>query len=69
MSLDEPGSGTLVDAQLILAAAGLSESDITPEYLKPDQAADRMKDGAMDAFIEAMARHRHFGREMDPPLL
>lgn len=51
VSLDEPGSGTLVDAQLILAAAGLSESDITPEYLKPDQAADRMKDGAMDAFF------------------
>lgn len=51
VSLDEPGSGTLVDAQLILAAAGLSESDITPEFLKPDQAADRMKDGAMDAFF------------------
>ncbi|MBV0892834.1 TAXI family TRAP transporter solute-binding subunit [Paracoccus sp. Z118] len=51
VSLDEPGSGTLVDAQLILAAAGLSESDITPEYLKPDQAADRMRDGAMDAFF------------------
>ncbi|WP_273500970.1 TAXI family TRAP transporter solute-binding subunit [Paracoccus sphaerophysae] len=51
VSLDEPGSGTLVDAQLILAAAGLTEKDITPEYLKPDQAADRMKDGAMDAFF------------------
>ena len=51
VSLDEPGSGTLVDAQLIMAAAGLSEADITPEYLKPDQAADRMKDGAMDAFF------------------
>ncbi|MCQ0972026.1 TAXI family TRAP transporter solute-binding subunit [Paracoccus sp. TK19116] len=51
VSLDEPGSGTLVDAQLILGAAGLSEADITPEYLKPDQAAERMKDGAMDAFF------------------
>ena len=51
VSLDEPGSGTLVDAQLILAAAGLTEKDIKPEYLKPDQAADRMKDGAMDAFF------------------
>lgn len=51
VSLDEPGSGTLVDAQIILGAAGLSEKDITPEYLKPDQAADRMKDGAMDAFF------------------
>lgn len=51
VSLDEPGSGTLVDAQLILQAAGLSEADIRPEYLKPDQAADRMKDNAMDAFF------------------
>lgn len=51
VSLDEPGSGTLVDAQIILAGAGLTEDDITPEYLKPDQAADRMKDGAMDAFF------------------
>ena len=51
VSLDEPGSGTLVDAQIILGAAGLTEKDITPEYLKPDQAADRMKDGAMDSFF------------------
>lgn len=51
VSLDEPGSGTLVDAQIILGAYGLSESDITPEYLKPEQAADRMRDGAMDAFF------------------
>ncbi|MFT3688628.1 TAXI family TRAP transporter solute-binding subunit [Paenirhodobacter sp.] len=51
VSLDEPGSGTLVDAKIILEAYGLSEADVTPEYLKPDQAADRMRDGAMDAFF------------------
>ncbi|WP_435531510.1 TAXI family TRAP transporter solute-binding subunit [Pseudogemmobacter faecipullorum] len=51
VSLDEPGSGTLVDAKIILEAFGLTEADITPEYLKPDQAADRMRDGAMDAFF------------------
>ncbi len=51
VSLDEPGSGTLVDARIILEAFGMSESDITPEYLKPDQAADRMRDNAMDAFF------------------
>lgn len=51
VSLDEPGSGTLVDAKIILEAAGLSEDDIQPDYLKPDQAADRMKDGQMDAFF------------------
>lgn len=51
VSLDEPGSGTLVDAQIILGAYGLSETDIDAQYLKPDQAADRMRDGAMDAFF------------------
>jgi uncharacterized protein len=51
VSLDEPGSGTLVDAKIILEAFGLTEADITPEYLKPDQASDRMRDGAMDAFF------------------
>ena len=51
VSLDEPGSGTLVDAKIILEAYGLSEADVKPEYLKPDQAADRMRDGAMDAFF------------------
>ena len=51
VSMDEPGSGTLVDARIILEAYGLSEDDITPEYLKPQQAGDRMRDGAMDAFF------------------
>lgn len=51
VSLDEPGSGTLVDALIILEAAGLSEDDIKPDYLKPDQSADRMKDGQLDAFF------------------
>lgn len=51
VSLDEPGSGTLVDAKIILGGYGLTEADVSPEYLKPDQAADRMRDGAMDAFF------------------
>lgn len=51
VSLDEPGSGTLVDARIILGAHGLSEDDIDAQFLKPDQAADRMRDGAMDAFF------------------
>ncbi|SKA35037.1 TAXI family TRAP transporter solute-binding subunit [Consotaella salsifontis] len=51
VSLDEPGSGTLVDARLILQAYGLDEKSVEPEYLKPNQAADRMRDGAMDAFF------------------
>ena len=51
VSLDEPGSGTLVNAKAILAAFGISEKDITAEYVKPNQAADKMKDGTVDAFF------------------
>ena len=51
VSLDEPGSGTLVDARLILAAYGLTEKDLKAEYLKSQQAADKLKDGALDAFF------------------
>lgn len=51
VSLDEPGSGTLVDARLILAAYGLTEKDLKAEYLKSQQAADKLKDNALDAFF------------------
>jgi uncharacterized protein len=51
VSLDEPGSGTLINAKIILAAHGLSEKDVVAEYLKPNQAAEKMKDGSVDAFF------------------
>jgi len=51
VSLDEPGSGTLVDARLILAAYGMTEKDLKAEYLKSQQAADKLKDNALDAFF------------------
>ncbi len=51
VALDEPGSGTLVNARTILAAYGLKEADIKPEYIKPNQAGDKMKDGSLDAFF------------------
>lgn len=51
VALDEPGSGTLVNARAILAAYGLKEADIKPEYIKPNQAGDKLKDGALDAFF------------------
>jgi hypothetical protein len=51
VSLDEPGSGTLIDARIILGAYGLTDKDLKAEYLKPNQAGDKMKDGAMDAFF------------------
>jgi TRAP transporter TAXI family solute receptor len=51
VSLDEPGSGTLVDARIILAAFGITEKDIKAEYLKPNQAGDKLRDGGLDAFF------------------
>lgn len=51
VSLDEPDSGTLVDARIILEGYGLSESDVRAEFLRPDQAAARMREGQMDAFF------------------
>ena len=51
VSLDEPGSGTLVNAKAILAAYGVTEKDIKAEYLKPQQSAEKLKDGAVDAFF------------------
>jgi len=51
VSLDEPGSGTLVDARIILGAYGITEKDIKAEYLKPNQAGDKIRDGGLDAFF------------------
>jgi TRAP transporter TAXI family solute receptor len=51
VALDEPGSGTLINARMVLAAYGVKESDIKPDYIKPNQAGDKLKDGALDAFF------------------
>ena len=51
VALDEPGSGTLINARAILAAYGVTERDIKAEYIKPNQAGDKMKDGSLDAFF------------------
>jgi TRAP transporter TAXI family solute receptor len=50
VSLDEPGSGTLVDSRIILDAYGLSEDDLQTEYIKPSLAIEKMRDGELDAF-------------------
>jgi uncharacterized protein len=51
VSLDEPGSGTLVNARTILAAYGVSEKDIKVENLKPNAAGEKLKDNSLDAFF------------------
>ena len=52
ISLDEPGSGTLVNAKALLGAYGVTEKDIKPEYLKQQQSSDKFKDGTLDAFFQ-----------------
>jgi TRAP transporter TAXI family solute receptor len=51
VSLDEPGSGTLVDARVILDAYGLSEEDVQAEYIKPSVGLAKMRDNQLDAFF------------------
>jgi len=51
VSLDEAGSGTLVDARIVLSIYGLAEKDLIAEYMKPDVAIEKMKQGQLDAFF------------------
>lgn len=51
VALGEQGSGTLVTAKAILATYGLSEKRISPFYLSPAAAGDRLAAGELDAFI------------------
>lgn len=51
VSLDERGSGTLGDARLVLDAFGLAETDIKPEYIKPDLAMAQLAEDQLDAFF------------------
>jgi hypothetical protein len=51
VSLDEPGSGTLIDAELVLNEYGISRDDIEVEFIKPDLAMQRIKDNKLDAFF------------------
>ena len=51
VSLDEPGSGTLIDAELVLGIYGISKQDISVEYMKPGLAVNRIRDNKLDAFF------------------
>ncbi|MEL6953121.1 MAG: TAXI family TRAP transporter solute-binding subunit [Pseudomonadota bacterium] len=51
VSIDEPGSGTRVDATLILDAFGLSVDDIEAEDIKGAEAADALRNGRLDAMF------------------
>jgi TRAP transporter TAXI family solute receptor len=51
VSIDEPGSGSIVNAKAILAAYGLKDGDYKAENLKPAPSAEKLKDGSLDAFF------------------
>ncbi|MEO3430991.1 TAXI family TRAP transporter solute-binding subunit [Pelagibius sp. CAU 1746] len=51
VALDEVGSGTLVGAQLVLNAFGLTDDTIHVAYLKSDDAIERLVAGDLDAFF------------------
>lgn len=51
ISIDEPGSGSIVNAKAILAAYGLKDGDYKAENLKPGPSAEKLKDGSLDAFF------------------
>ena len=51
VAVGEPGSGTAVNAKVLLAAAGFGDGDVTRKNLRPAQAAEEMKAGTVDALI------------------
>lgn len=56
VSIGAAGSGVYFNAIDVLAAAGMTESDITPQYSSFGDSADALKDGKLDAaFIVAGA--------------
>ena len=56
VSIGAPGSGVYFNAMDVIAAAGLTEEDIKPQYQNFDESADALKDGKIDAaFIVAGA--------------
>lgn len=51
VSIDEPGSGSIINARTILAAFGLGNNDYKAEFLKAGPSVDKIKDGSLDAFF------------------
>jgi hypothetical protein len=51
VSIDEPGSGSLINAKAILSAYGIKDADYKAENLKPGPSAEKLKDGGIDAFF------------------
>jgi uncharacterized protein len=51
ISLGQVGSGTLVDARIVLAAGGLAETDLLLEYMRSGTAAANLAEGSLEGFF------------------
>lgn len=51
VSVGEQGSGTLVEARLVLGAYGLDDGDVEARHFQPGPAGDRLAKGEIDAFF------------------
>jgi hypothetical protein len=51
VNLGNPGSGQLQNSRDVLRAAGLTEDDLTAEYVKAVEAPALLNDGRIDAFF------------------
>ncbi|MGL4494398.1 MAG: TAXI family TRAP transporter solute-binding subunit [Beijerinckiaceae bacterium] len=51
VSIDEPGSGSIINARTILSAYGIGNNDYKAEFLKAGPSVDKIKDGSLDAFF------------------
>ena len=51
VSLGEQGSGTLPLGRALLAAYGLGRRDIVADYVSPQAASHKLREGTLDAFI------------------
>jgi TRAP transporter TAXI family solute receptor len=53
VSFGEAGSGSAVNARVLLAAAGFGEAGVIPKYHRLSQAAEELQAGTIDALIVA----------------
>jgi TRAP transporter TAXI family solute receptor len=51
VGMGEAASGTIADARLVLEAAGLSECDVKPQYLRLSRAVEALQNDEIDAFF------------------
>ena len=51
VALDEPGSGTLATAELILSSVRISKDDLSALYIKHNHAGPMLANGEIDAFF------------------